>query len=75
MLVNVIACKDQNGTGSHEKETKAETHAQLDFVQRVDTLGAIVLYPNFLRVDLTCGITPSKQDTSVILMVAGSYTG
>lgn len=75
MLVNIVACKDQNGTGSHEKETKAETHAQPDFVQRVDTLGAIVLYPNFSRVDFTCGIMPSKQDTSVILMVAGSFTG
>jgi hypothetical protein len=44
-------------------------------VERVDTLGMMILYPKFLRVDLVCGTMPSKQDSSVILMVAGAYTG
>ena len=44
-------------------------------VERVDTLGMIILYPNYSRVDLVCGTMPSKLDSSVILMVAGAYTG
>lgn len=44
-------------------------------VERVDTLGMMILYPKYSRVDLICGTMPSKQDSSVILMVAGAYTG
>lgn len=44
-------------------------------VERVDTLGMMILYPNYSRVDLVCGTMPTKQDSSVILMIAGAYTG
>ena len=44
-------------------------------VEREDTLGMIILYPKYSRVDLVCGTMPTKQDSSVILTVAGAYTG
>jgi hypothetical protein len=75
LVLCVVGCKDSKNKASQEQETNSETPVQPDFVERIDTLGAIVLYPNYSRVDLACGTMPSKQDTSVILMVAGSFTG
>lgn len=44
-------------------------------VEREDTLGMMILYPKYSRVDLVCGTMPTKQDSCVVLMVAGAYTG
>ena len=45
------------------------------YVERVDTNGLIILFPNYYRIDLVCGVTPPKYDESVILIAAASYTG
>lgn len=45
------------------------------YVERMDTLGLIVLYPEFSSVDLACGLEPSKSDSSVILFAEAAYTG
>ena len=44
-------------------------------VLRKDTMGLIVLYPQYSSIDLVCGDIPSKNDSSVILFVEAAYTG
>ena len=44
-------------------------------VLRKDTLGLIVLYPQYKSIDLVCGNMPSKSDSSVILFAEAAYTG
>ena len=44
-------------------------------VLRKDTMGLIVLYPQYTSIDLVCGDIPSKDDSSVILFAEASYTG
>ena len=44
-------------------------------VMRKDTMGLIVLYPQYSSIDLVCGNMPSKDDSSVILFAEASYTG
>ena len=44
-------------------------------VLRKDTMGLIVLYPQYTSIDLVCGNMPSKDDSSVILFAEASYTG
>ena len=44
-------------------------------VQRVDTFGLIILYPQFSKVDLACGTMPQKTDKDVILVAEAAYTG
>lgn len=53
----------------NNKTTKFST------VTHIDTLGLKVLYPNFTKVDLVCGTMPSKDDDSVLLVMAAAYTG
>lgn len=48
---------------------------KLSTVTRIDTLGLKVLYPKFSKVDLVCGTMPSKDDDSVLLVMAAAYTG
>ena len=43
-------------------------------VERVDTLGLIVLYPQYQSVELVCGNRPSQFDASVLLMAEAAYT-
>lgn len=50
-------------------------HNKCQSVKRLDTLGLIVLYPEFRSIDLVCGVEPSEQDTSVILFAEAAYTG
>lgn len=44
-------------------------------VLRKDTMGLIVLYPQYSSIDLVCGDIPSKNDSSVILFAEAAYTG
>ncbi len=45
------------------------------YIERKDTLGLTVLYPEYRRVDLVCDTMPEKSDTSVILVAEAAYTG
>lgn len=45
------------------------------YVQRLDTLELIVLYPKYSSIDLVCGNMPSKKDSSVVLFAEAAYTG
>ena len=45
------------------------------FVERLDTLGLVVLYPKFSSVELICGSEPQKTDSTVILFAEAAYTG
>lgn len=42
---------------------------------RKDTLGLIILYPQYSSIDLVCGTMPEKSDRSVILFAEAAYTG
>ena len=46
-----------------------------NYIERIDTMGLIVLYPNYSSVDLVCGEMPSKTDSSVVFVAAAAYTG
>ena len=43
-------------------------------VERLDTMGLIVLYPHYGSVELVCGHRPSTSDRSVLLMAEAAYT-
>lgn len=43
-------------------------------IERIDTLGLIVLYPTHTSVELVCGRRPSRDDKSVMLMAEAAYT-
>ena len=52
-----------------------EPEQEPNYIERIDTMGLIVLYPNYSFVDHVCGEMPSKTDSSVILVTAAAYTG
>ncbi|KWW29704.1 MAG: Uncharacterized protein AUK63_1304 [bacterium P3] len=43
-------------------------------VERIDTMGLIVLYPHYGSVELVCGSRPSRSDRSVLVMAEAAYT-
>ena len=49
-------------------------HGQKSGVERVDTMGLIVLYPQSCSLELVCGNRPSQADRTVMLMAEGAYT-
>ena len=56
---------------NENKDMKKETV----LVQRTDTMGLVVLYPQFTSVDLACDTMPSEDDSSVLLVAEAAYTG
>ena len=75
VMSSFLSCS--NGESSlvttHTNNSK-RVHDTCHSVMRLDTLGLIVLYPEFGSVDLVCGAEPSEQDTSVILFAEAAYT-
>ena len=59
------------------KETTADIVEEdvKSYIERVDTLELIILYPQFTKVDLACGSMPRKSDNNVILVAEAAYTG
>ena len=70
LLFSCNACNDEEQSAK-DKANKEEPV----FVQRKDTLGLIVLYPQYSSIDLVCGTIPEKSDSSVILFAEAAYTG
>lgn len=71
-LLMLVSCQHSG------KETTADNIVEEDvksYIERVDTLGLIVLYPQYSRVDLVCGTMPSKSDSTVLLVAEAAYTG
>jgi hypothetical protein len=66
-----------NGEKPNEQRDSVAFHQDdiQSYVQRIDTLGLIVLYPQYKSIDLVCGTIPSKKDSSVILFAEAAYTG
>lgn len=56
-------------------KSNVESATPTCYVERVDTNGLIVLFPNYSRIDLVCGVMPQKNDESVILFAEAAYTG
>ncbi|MBQ7690382.1 MAG: hypothetical protein IJT30_04205 [Muribaculaceae bacterium] len=48
---------------------------ETELVQRTDTMGLIVLCPDYKAVDLVCGTMPSQDDSTVIMVAEAAYTG
>lgn len=66
-----------NNIGNNET-LEAETvleKGEKCYVERIDTNGLTILYPQFKTIDLVCGTEPEKSDTSVILFAEAAYTG
>ena len=40
-----------------------------------DTLGLMIYYPNFSKIDLVCGEMPSKADGTVLMIAEAAFTG
>ena len=78
-MVAMAACAKENDADNGDVETVSTSETtenkQKEYVLRIDTLGLKVLYPNFSKVDLVCGTMPSKEDDSVLLVMAAAYTG
>lgn len=64
-----------NKPNQQEESTTPPEDVAQSYVQRVDTLGLIVLYPQYDSIDLVCGTLPSKKDNRVILFAEAAYTG
>ena len=76
LLSSVILFFSCNACNDKEHSTKdEETKDKPVVVQRKDTLGLIVLYPQYSSIDLVCGTMPEKSDSSVILFAEAAYTG
>ncbi len=78
LLIMLLLLSCSNGSSSQittNTNDSERDHNICRSVERLDTLGLIVLYPEFSYVDLVCGVEPSKQDTSVILFAEAAYTG
>ena len=56
-------------------ETDADEVQMQSHVERVDTMGLVVLYPDYSTIDFVCGTMPAKKDSSVILFAEAAYTG
>ena len=69
-LLLLTACNNTSGEKVETVEPEVAT-----CVQRVDTFGLIILYPQFSKVDLACGTMPKKTDKDVILVAEAAYTG
>jgi hypothetical protein len=73
LVISLGSCTHKGNESGAQNESP-EDEAQ-SYVQRVDTLGLIVLYPQYESIDLVCGTVPSKKDTRVILFAEAAYTG
>ena len=54
---------------------KEKEKEDIVYVERVDSIGLVILYPQFSTIDLVCDTMPSKDDASVILVAEAAYTG
>lgn len=68
--IRKIEAEQNNQVSEPSNET-----VKLSTITRIDTLDLKVFYPEFSKVDLVCGIMPSKEDESVMLVMAAAYTG
>ena len=78
LLSSVILLFSCNASNDKEQAAKDEgeiAKEEATTVIRKDTLGLIVLYPQYSSIDLVCGTMPSKSDSSVILFAEAAYTG
>ena len=82
ICVLILSCcdyKTNNDVESEVDSTDAETAVvqtkPICLVERMDTNGLIVLFPNYSRIDLVCGVMPQKNDENVILFAEAAYTG
>ena len=58
-----------------EEITVKKEKEDIVYVERVDSVGLVILYPQFSPIDLVCNTMPSKDDASVILVAEAAYTG
>ena len=65
----------QRGWIEDTGETDADEVQVQSHVERVDTMGLVVLYPDYSTIDFVCGTMPAKKDSSVILFAEAAYTG
>lgn len=72
LLFSCNASNDKEQTAKDEGEIAKE---KATTVIRKDTLGLVVLYPQYSSTDLVCGTMPEKRDSSVILFAEAAYTG
>ena len=74
LLSSVILLFSCN-TGKEQSTKYEDSKDKSVAVLRKDTLGLIVLYPQYSSIDLVCGTIPEKNDSSVILFAEAAYTG
>lgn len=82
LLAGVIACEQKgkasdNSSSSDENDTVAPqtVEAVVPPVEVVEEHGLKIYYPNYSSIEFVCGERPSKEDSSVVMMAAGAFTG
>ena len=73
VLLVVCSCRKNNTDMPAESSPMADSLQCL--VEDASTDSLIILYPKFSKIDLTCGHSPSKSDSTVILFAEAAYTG
>ena len=74
-IILFMGCNHTNQQYRPESHPSPEPQPLPSHVQRVDTAGLMILYPDFTSIDLVCDTLPSKSDEGVILFAEAAYTG
>lgn len=74
-IILFMGCNHTNQQYRPESHPLPEPQPSPSHVQRVDTAGLMILYPDFTSIDLVCDTLPSKNDQNVILFAEAAYTG
>lgn len=64
----LLCCTPQHHQSSEIEETET-------FIERTDSLGLIILQPNYSHIDLVCYTMPKKSNKDVILVAGAAFTG
>lgn len=75
LVTLMLSCANKEQKQANKDSSPISIDKEYNFVERVDTLGLMVLYPRFSSIDLVCGIEPQKSDSTVILFAEATYTG
>ena len=75
LIVLLSSCSTREQKPSNNDWPDVIVAKEYNYVERVDTLGLMVLYPRFSSLELVCGTEPQESDSTVILFAEGAYTG
>ena len=71
-ILLILSCNHQTKTSN---DVTGDSIDISPYVERVDTNGLIILYPEYTNIDLRCGNMPQTSENDIILFAEAAYTG